>query len=456
MAALSPDVLLRVLRENPGIRSADLYARLGGISRPTLARHVKALGEAVVVAGSASRTRYAARRPLRGNPASLPLFRIDENGKGHEAGSLTLAHPRGSGLAFNGPFPWPLDGAMRDGWFDGLPYPLHDMRPQGFLGRNFAHNHATALGVSRNPEEWTEDDIVFVLATNGHDLPGNLVLGEEAYRRLIDSRVRDGNRYLPDADVGDAYAELAERALRHGDIGSSAGGEFPKFTARRVLDGRPVDVIVKFSGNDDSAAVRRWSDLLVCEHLALRTLQEHLNIEAAESAIFRHKGRTFLEVVRFDRHGESGRSAVCTLQSLDAALLGLGSAPWPVAAAVLEKAGWLAPEHRERISLMWWFGQLIANSDMHTGNLAFRPGLGLAPAYDMLPMQYAPLRGGELPAQPYAPRLPLPGEARVWEQAADGAIAYWQRCSEDARVSGAFRQVCQDNAGALSSFRAKL
>lgn len=451
MTVLSPHDLLRVLRERPGIRSAELCERLGGVSRATLARHVKALGDAVVVAGSASRTRYAARRALRGNLASLPLFRIDEHGRGHEAGSLTLVHPAGAVLAFSEVFGWPLEKGMNDGWFEGLPYPLYDMRPQGFLGRNFAHNHADALGVPRNPEEWTDDDIVFVLATYGHDVPGDLILGEQAYRRFLDYRKFDGSRFLTDAEVNEAYMRMAEAALRHGDIGSSAGGEFPKFTASRILAGRQVDVIVKFSGTDDSAAVRRWSELLVCEHLALRILEEQLGISAAESAVYQHGGRTFLEVVRFDRHGEYGRSAACTLQSLDAALLGLGSAPWPKAARALEKAGWLSRGDAERISLTWWFGQLIANSDMHAGNLAFRPGLTVAPAYDMLPMQYAPLRGGELPARPYSPALPLPAERHIWTTAANAAMAYWKRCSEELRIGESFRQICRDNANVLDA-----
>ena len=41
-------------------------------------------------------------------------------------GALDLTYPEGSALAFNEPFAWPLDrqGEMRDGWFEGLPYPL--------------------------------------------------------------------------------------------------------------------------------------------------------------------------------------------------------------------------------------------------------------------------------------------------------------------------------------------
>lgn len=448
---LTTDALLRALRENPRAGSTTLCRLLKGISRATLARGLRLLGPRVVSRGAARRTRYALRRALRGSEASLPLYRIDENGRGHEVGHLDLTYPEGSALAFTEPFPWPLAGDMRDGWFDGLPYPLVDIRPQGFLGRNFAHTHALDLAVSNNPEEWSDDDIAFVLATLGPDQPGDLILGETSYRRFLENRRTGDERFLTDAQVASAYPEWAAAALAHGVAGSSAGGEFPKFTASRTLEGARVDVIVKFSGADDSAAVRRWADLLVCENLALEALGHQLQVPAAQSAIRSYAGRTFLEVVRFDRHGELGRSAVCTLGSLNAAVVGSAAAPWPRVAQRLREAGWLSAKDASRIALVWWFGRLIGNTDMHEGNLAFRPGLTLAPAYDMLPMMYTPLRGGELPSRRYTPALPLPEESSVWQQAAPAAVSYWRTCSEDMRISQDFRQICAENAKVLAA-----
>ncbi|MBE0626120.1 MAG: type II toxin-antitoxin system HipA family toxin YjjJ [Burkholderiales bacterium] len=448
---LTSDALLRALRENPRAGSATLCRMLKGISRPTLARGLKLLGPRVVSRGAARRARYALRRALRGSDASLTLYRIDEAGRGREIGQLDLTYPAGSALEFTEPFPWPLADVMRDGWFDGLPYPLVDVRPQGFIGRNFARAHALDLAVSDNPEEWSDDDIAFVLATFGRDQPGNLILGERSYRRFLESQRVGDERFLTDAQAMSAYPERAAAALAHGVAESSAGGEFPKFTASRILDGEKVDVIVKFSGADDSAAVRRWADLLVCESLALETLRHQLQVPAAQSAIRSYAGRTFLEVVRFDRHGGFGRSAVCTLGSLNAALVGSAGAPWPRVAQRLCDAGWLPAEDASRIALVWWFGRLIGNTDMHEGNLAFRPGLALAPAYDMLPMMYSPLRGGELPGARYAPTLPLPEETRVWHLAATAAIGYWRRCSEDVRISQDFRQVCAENNKVLAA-----
>src|SRR5690606_2099266 len=117
---------------------------------------------------------------------------------------------------------------------------------------------------------------------------------------------------IAEGDVPARYAELAEVAMAWGVPGTSAAGEFPKFTAARAVDGACVKVLVKFSGSDNSPSSLRWADLLVCEHLAARTLAEVAGIAAAETRILEAAERTFLESVRFDRHGMTGRSAVCT------------------------------------------------------------------------------------------------------------------------------------------------
>ena len=115
-------------------------------------------------------------------------------------------------------------------------------------------------------------------------------------------------------------------------------------------------------------------------------------------------------------------------------------------AGALHQNGWLSAETVGQVTLIWWFGRLIANSDMHDGNLSFHPGLTLAPVYDMLPMRYAPHRGGEVPPQTYEPALPLPTEALEWRRAAQAAIAYWARCAADTRISADFQAICAENA----------
>lgn len=450
------DDLHSALRLGP-MAGADLRRALGGISAATLSRVVASAGTGIVRRGGSRRIRYGLRRSLRGQAEALPLYRLDAQGVGHVVGRLDLVHPEGSALALDAPFAWPLDpdSEMRDGWFDGLPYPLLDLRPQGFIGRNFALLNARALGVPERLEQWSDDDVVHALANMGHELSGDLILGGRAYDLHLDAR-RDWERDLiRSADVPTAYPDLAGRALAHGIAGSSAAGEFPKFTAQREIDGEPVSVIVKFSGADDSPAVRRWSDLLICEHLALETLAAELGIESAGSTIRQHAGRSFLEVVRFDRSGPHGRLPLCSLGALNGALLGMPGAAWPAVAQALCRRGWLAADDVARVWRLWWFGRLIANSDMREGNLSFRPGLSLAPAYDMLPMAYAPLRGGELPSYRFDPPQPRPEEAGDWQAAADPAIAFWRRCATDDRIGTAFRETCAANAGRIEGFNQK-
>jgi hypothetical protein len=213
-----------------------------------------------------------------------------------------------------------------------------------------------------------------------------------------------------------------------------------------------VKVLVKFSGADDSSISQRWADLLICEDLAAGVLPELMGIEAVETRIVQAAGRTFLESVRFDRHGPHGRSAVCTWAAINYAWFGLAGRPWTEGAARLRERGLIDPFVAEGIAGIWHFGRLIANSDMHDGNLSFRPhridaraGFALAPVYDMLPMQYAPVRGVELPPVNFQPALPLPAERSVWARAASAAEQFWDRAAHETNISTDFRRICAEN-----------
>jgi HipA-like C-terminal domain len=357
---------------------------------------------------------------------------------------------------------WPLDDSMRDGWFDGRPYPLQDMKPQGFLGRHFARRHAAMLQVADHPEAWSDDDALQAMSLMGDDLPGDLIVGEPACRLWLAQvqavKAGDAPAGLQDDALERAYPSLAESALAQGTAGSSAGGEFPKFTAQRVRkDGTQQHVLVKFSGSDDAPGTQRWADLLVCEHLAGEVLRSELGVAAATSRVHVAGQRTFLEVDRFDRHGALGRSPVISWAALNAALVGLAGRPWTEGVKVLHACGWVDADVLSTVQTVWLYGQLIGNTDMHDGNLSFRPVLDaptprlvLAPIYDMLPMRYAPMRGVELPSRTYAPQLPLPAEGAAWQAAARAALCFWQRAAEDVRISGPFRQLCTDNAQTLA------
>lgn len=436
--------LLQLLGIQGRTPAAELLVRLG-ISRPTLSRLIRAHGNAIVTRGKARRTAYAARRPVRGNADPIPLYRVDPAGHGRQLGWLEAIYPHGCVLAFEDPVTWPLDEVMQDGWFEGLPYLLDDMRPQGFLGRNFARQNALLLQVSDDPTQWGDDDVLHALAVLGSDAPGDWIVGEAAYRRHLQA-LQTPEPFLPEAEVVAAYQGLAQEAMNYGVGGSSAGGEFPKFTARRLIAGVPTHVLVKFSGDDPSPGTQRWADLLICEHLALETIAGELHLEAAKSNIYQAGGRTFLEVQRFDRHGAFGRSPMCSWAAMNAALFGLAGKSWIVGAAALQAAGYLTEDIVQDITRVWHFGQLIGNSDMHDGNLSFRPGLELTPLYDMLPMLYAPMRGVELPERQFVPPLPLPHETQLWRDAARAAEVFWARAAGDNRISANFRHMCTANA----------
>ena len=446
--------LLQILRIEHRLPAGELLERLQ-VSRPTLMRAVRALGPQVLARGQARRTSYAARRTVRGTLASLPLFRIDEQGRAHEVAKLLPTYPNGCALEFMEPFDWPLDGPMETGWFDGLPYPLEDMRPQGFLGRHFARHNASLLQLGEDPQHWSEDDTLYALALLGSDQPGCFILGEAAMRTWLAQSQQDPAA-VDEATFQDAYLSMAAEAIARGVAGSSAGGEFPKFTAVRRRGPSVSHVIVKFSGSDVSPGTRRWSDLLVCEHLALNSIADHLGLPASRSHVYQAGGRTFLQVERFDRHGAHGRSPVCSWAALNGAFFGLAGKPWTRGAQALGAKGFVDEPGRRSIELLWDFGQLIANSDMHDGNLSFFPGLRVAPAYDMLPMLYAPVRGVELPQRTFAPALPLPADRGRWQIAAAAAQIFWTQASKDKRISKEFRVICASNARRLADLLARL
>lgn len=448
------DQLPMLLGRNPGAKASQL-AQWTQTSQPTISRILAAAGDEVIAIGAGPRRRYYARRALRGSPGTLPLYGVDVQGQATQVGTLRLIEPHGTVLDVAA-MGWPLEAEFTDGVWPGLAYPLQDMRPQGFLGRSFARSLALDFGVSTNPTEWQDDEVLFILAQRGSDTSGNLILGDVALRRWLLSKAAP-DQVISVLQTEQAYAQKANQASALGAVGSSAAGEFPKFTAMRELAGSQTPhVIVKFSGSESSGAVQRWADLLVCEHLAMETIRGYQGICSATSRILCVEGRTMLEVERFDRHGDFGRSALCSLETLDAAMLAKSSDDWGILGEMLYEQGWISDESAQQMRLIWLFGKLIANTDMHKGNLSFVPGrpMRVAPVYDMLPMTYAPLAGGELPTPLYAPALPTPQIRRLWLEACAAALAFWQAASVDERISAGFRKMCSNNQAELRRIQA--
>lgn len=464
------DDLLTVLRQHRACSASELATALG-VSVPTVHRLLAEAGEQVVRLGQARRSRHAAVRCLRhdrGGTGVIPIYEVLPSGRAQPVSQLQGVAPFGTAS----PWPaahWPLPAESADGWWDGLPWPLQDMRPQGYLGRQLARREHQALGLSPNPAEWDDDDVLHALQHRGEDCSGSLIVGAQAYERWMQQRLT-APAALPEAGHASAYAHLAEQAVAQGVPGSSAAGEFPKFSARRLLSGRPTEhVLVKFSGADTSPTVRRWADLLVCEHLALHSLQHHGLGPAAHTRVLQHGGRTFLEVERFDRHGTWGRSRLCSLDTVQGAFLGSRATDWPSLCRALHQQGWLGAEALAQAERWWWFGRLIGNTDMHLGNLSLvpgpgqglsgqspRPGFTLAPSYDMLPMLYAPLAGGEVPPRQFEPPWPLPEQRPAWQDACRAALHFWQAASTEPRISPAFRAECAHNLQRLQALHTQV
>jgi hypothetical protein len=444
-----PDVtnLVAELRRAPLSNAASLMRALGIGSQAALSRLVTRAGAQVVPIGRARARRYAAARDIRGLGVEVPLFRIDRHGTLTRIASI---HPFAPGSFFvDGPAnPRWMRGHQGDGVFDGLPICLMDQRPQGFLGRTFARRHAP-LGLPDKPETWSDDDCIVALARAGEDGIGDLILGDESARRLYANWAIEPTD-IPPAERTDIYPALAEEAIDGVTPGSSAGGEQPKFGAIVGGGSSPVHVLVKFSPADDSAAARRWKDLLICEHLALQTLRVH-EFPAVESELLESGPRVFLQTTRFDREGARGRRPVVTLFSMNGEYVGMPPATghWSDAAERLQRDRWILPSTLAQIRDLQTFGQFIANTDMHFGNLSFIPEgdgpMTLAPTYDMLPMGYAPVNN-ELPPRQYRAPLPEPGEEGAWFRAGERGIEYWQSVARDLRVSEPFRLLASENA----------
>jgi hypothetical protein len=233
--------------------------------------------------------------------------------------------------------------------------------------------------------------------------------------------------------------------------GSSAGGEQPKFCTVRD-DGQPV--IVKFSPAGTSEPERRWADLLACEHLALTVLRD-AGIAAAQTRVIQAGGRNLLEVVRFDRTPK-GRIGMVSLLAFDNEYIGHID-NWGAAAERMGARGLLRTSDTERLRLLEAYGRQIGNTDRHYGNISLlidRAGKWeLAPAYDMLPMIYAPVAGEIVPRDDFDPArfAPTAETVRVWDTARQLATHFWELAAHDSIISAAFRSVARRHADALAA-----
>lgn len=435
---LTPKALQALRRQGGVLTSAELQALLG-VSQPTVSRALAPLIHAgqVQKVGAARSQRYVLPRTVPGVGNEVLVMHIDAQGRPSPFARLVPLE----GGAF-----WvdEVNGEHRR--HDGLPWFLDDMRPQGFMGRTFAHAHPE-LQLGHDPRHWSDDDVLRAMTLYGDDLPGNLIMGEAAFQRFHTLPAR-ASRVASASD----YPRLAEQAMRGTHPGSSAGGEQPKFCT--ITAGRPV--IVKFSPAGDAPTDQRMRDLLVCEHLALHTLAL-AGLPAAPTQLFMGAGRVFLESERFDRtplagndpQGLGGRIGMVSLQIYNAEYVGEID-NWAATANRMAARNLLTQADARTLRLLEAYGQLIANTDRHYGNISLvlqGDDWALSPTYDMLPMLYAPV-GGELVPRDFASRPLQPTAATLgeWAEAQTLARSFWQAAAADERVSAGFRAIAAGNA----------
>lgn len=436
---LTAHALQALRRQGSVLSSADLQ-RLLGVSQPTVSRALAPLIQSgqVQKVGAARSQRYVLARQVPGVGRTVAVVCVDAQGQ---------PAPFARMVALEGGAFWvdEVDGEHRS--HDGLPWFLDDMRPQGFMGRTFAHAHPE-LQLGHDPRYWSDDDVLRAMALYGDDLPGNLIVGEAAFARFHTLPARASR-----VASADEYPRLAEQAMQGTHPGSSAGGEQPKFCT--ITAGRPV--IVKFSPAGDAPADQRTRDLLVCEHLALHTLAQ-AGLPAARTQLFMGAGRVFLESERFDRTpvthpgAQAGRIGMVSLQVYNAEYVG-DIDNWAATAQRMAERQLLRPGDARTLRLLEAYGQLIANTDRHYGNISLvldGDDWALSPTYDMLPMLYAPV-GGELVARDFAQRALQPSTATLseWAQAQALAYRFWLAVAQDERVSAPFRAIAQENAGQI-------
>ncbi len=415
----SVEDIVSVLQSRRDVGTRELTSLLD-ISPPTLSRLVALAGERVCRMGRARATRYALTRTISTLGTRVPVRWIDETGAVHPYGVLHFLEQGRH---------WLERTAKPGELYTGLPPFAWDMSPQGYMGRSFSTVHPE-LELPGRITDWNDDDRLIALARRGEDCVGNLIVGDESFTRNLAAGPASVRR--------EDYPELALRSLE-GQPGSSAAGEQPKFAV--YSEGRHV--LVKFASGEAGPVTRRWKDLLVCEREALSEVRE-AGIPASSTQVFDVGLVRFLEVERFDRIGFQGRRGLLSLYVLGNEYLGHHD-NWTKAARELLEETRIGEEDARRMRWLDTFGQLIGNTDRHFGNLSFfvdeSDTLQLAPAYDMLPMLFAP-QGTNIVERRFEPRPPTADNFDVWADAARHALSYWGRLAELRELSRGCRHLC--------------
>jgi hypothetical protein len=425
--------LLAALRAIGPASSAQLQ-RATAKSQPTVSRALRGLGGQVVSLGQGKATRYGLLASIRGQAGQQPLWWTNQSGAIERWGLLSFL--AGDILHVSAPG---IDVTTRG----QLPWFLTPLKAQGFLGREWA----LRLGLDHDPEHWPLEQTLFA-ALRIDDPTGAVSMGERM------------GEHVPEAPVNVAaraahYDRLATDVTATLPAGSSAGGEQAKFLTGLASGER---VLVKFSPPRGTPFGERWHDLLHAEALALQVLGEH-GVSVAQTRVIESRARTYLESLRFDRIGPHGlgRRHVVTIDAVHDAFVTGTRQNWAATCYALVLQRRMSALDASAVRALFDFGHLIANTDMHFGNLSLwaddpaNPQFTLAPLYDMLPMRWR--TDGFHGLQDYAPFEPRRNPAAADDGATSArsvAHAFWQRASQHASLSAALRTAAAEMARRLS------
>jgi HipA-like C-terminal domain len=411
------DRLIALLLRGEPVASREICQRLG-ISQPTLSRTITELGERVCRMGAARSTRYALTKDILGWPASQDIGFTDPSGRLQTWGELTYLHPNHTYVKTVG----------RD-WFNAagrLPWFLMPLRPQGFLGRQYARMRPD---FPQNPDDWSLAQMLYVITQHAHNAPGAFELGEIGIGRWVDEvSAAMADRLMQ-------YDTTAANASQTLPLSSSAGGEQPKFLSEYSDAQEWQHCIVKFTPPQGTPFGMRWRAMLALEQLALQTLAAH-GIAAATTHLLHSTQRTYLESVRVDRVGIEGKRHVVAITALHDEFVEGSWANWVKTSEALAKRGLITAQELSQVASIFAFGHYIGNTDMHSGNLSFfvddviAPKISLAPVYDMLPMMWKPdIHQGALSDSPIRPQRMPTGFAAEQAQAREWAIEFWEHAA---------------------------
>lgn len=398
--------------------TAQQLAGYAQVSQPTISRALTGLGDRIERIGAARSTRYALRKDILGESATHELLwnGADTNGNmSYRFGQLTYLQDDWLHVQ-SGKFEWVTQGR--------LPWFLTPLQPKGFLGRALAKARPD---LPSDPDKWSLAQVLHTAVTYIHDPIGAFFVNS--------SQTSNWSAPLSGDELRDHLDVLAWRVEQEQGtvIGSSAGGEQPKFTISQP-DGHKA--IVKFTpprAAGSKAIIReRWRCLLMLEHLALEILSSH-GVPAAQTELIQTEHRTYLKAARFDRgRGHQGMRHVVALEAIHDEFTGESWRTWTHTCEALVRKGLLNTEQLKTVVRIQAFGKYIKNDDMHPGNFSFyvndviNPCIKLAPVYDMLPMQWrpaymsdSPLGRQSVPAH-YEPEY---DQARIW------AIEFWEQAA---------------------------